>query len=117
MGSGSGRVVKLRVTGFADRVLPARVLGLLSQWKLTGGQTSTSSRASLGSLMQQGAENTQRSPLLAGSPAGGELVPYGRGVRVGVCPRVRPEGWLRFSAPPLVGVGCEEQVPAFAPGS
>ena len=39
------------------------------------------------------------------------------GLRVGVCPRVRPEGWLRFFAHPLAGVGCKEQVPAFAPGS
>ena len=41
------------------------------------------------------------------------------GVRVGVCPGVRPEGWLRWFAHPLGGVLCRghAQDPAFAPGS
>ena len=41
------------------------------------------------------------------------------GVRVGMCPRVRPEGWLRCFAHPLGGAGCRghAQYPAFAPSS
>ena len=41
------------------------------------------------------------------------------GVRVGVCPGVRPEGWVRCFAHPLGGVECSGhgQYPVFAPGS
>ena len=41
------------------------------------------------------------------------------GMRVGVCSRVRLEGWLRWFAHPLAGVLCRghAQYPAFAPGS
>ena len=41
------------------------------------------------------------------------------GVKVGICPEVRPEGWLRWFAHPFGGVECSghAQYPDFAPSS
>ena len=49
---------------------------------------------------------------------GGRACPL-YGVRVGVCPGVRPEGWLSCFAHPLGGVACRghAQYPAFAPNT
>ena len=85
------------------------------------GQTRNSGKALLGPpLQQEGARTSNRFPrsLTRDGSGGGELVPY-MGVRVGVCPGVGPEGWLRWSAHPLGGVVCSghAQCPAFAPGS
>ena len=53
------------------------------------------------------------------SPQGGGQACFLYGMRVGVCPGVRPEGRLRCFAHPLGGVVCRGHVqyPAFAPGS
>ena len=56
---------------------------------------------------------------LLGGRGGGDVACSLHGVRVWVCPGVRPEGWLRCFTHPLGSVVCRghAQYPAFAPGS
>ena len=76
------------------------------------GQGSTGAPAAAG-----GQRRKQVTGSLARSRVGraGSL----HGVRLGVCPGVGQEGWLRWSAHPFGGVECRGHVryPVFAPGS
>ena len=71
----------------------------------------------MGPLLQQGAARTNN--RFSCLPAEGGQSCFLYGVRVGVCPGVGPDGWLRWSAHPFGGVVCKghAQCPAFAPGS
>ena len=68
-----------------------------------------------GPLLQQMGE--QATVSLACSPPEGRQAYFLYGVRVGVCPGVRAEGWLRCFAHPLEGGVCRAhaQYPAFTP--
>ena len=97
-------------------VIPPRVLGLPQSIEIARGQTRNSGKA-YGDPCCSRVEREQSTgflaPLCPERGWAGSLY----GVRVEVCPGVRLEGWLRWSAHPFGGVVCREhaQYPAFAP--
>ena len=81
------------------RLTPTRILALLSQKKLMRGPRGNSGKAVLGLLLQQGGVRTSNRFPCSLFHKVGRAVSLGR-VRVGVCPGVRQEGWLRWFAHP-----------------
>ena len=98
--------------------LPTRVLNLCNQSKLIRGRTRNSGKALLGPLFQQRGVRTSN-VFPCSVPKGGGRAGSLCGVRVGVYPEVRLEGWRRWSAPPFGGVESRGHVqdPAFAPNT
>ena len=92
-------------------------LALLNQWRLIRSQTRNSGKASLGPLQQQRGVETSNTLPCSFPEEGWAGSSYG--VRVGVCPGVGSEVWLKWLAHPWGGVECRgrSQYPVFAPGS
>ena len=87
-------------------MLLTRVPGLPQAIEIAQGPDKKFKQGFIGApAAAEGSENKQQVPLLSHSLRGGQACSL-YGVRGGVCPGVRPEGWLRRSGHPSGGVVC-----------
>ena len=104
-------------------MLPIGLLGLLNPETLISCWTRNSVKALLGTLVQQGSAKASNSFPWWLNPEGWWTCSF-YSVKVGICPGVGPQGWLRCFAHPF-GMLCAGsmhiffcfRIPAFAPCS